>query len=317
MQMLVRGGGNSIWACSLSSSGAFNGDWVNIPGVILDPPALAWSTAASKMLMVVRGTGNTIWAATFNSSGVFENNWTSIPGAMLSTPGLAYNPNTNKMWMVAQGGGNAIWKGSISITSGTPATISFDGNWQSISGAIFDTPALAWSPNYPGGARMVMVVRGGGNAIWRATLDSSGTFMNDWQQMSGAIFDPAALALNSSTNNMLMVVRGGEPFTGYWTGHYYSYWGDSDVLYVSMSQNESFLSGYITTLSHEVGWVYSYPFSGTVSGNNFYISFNFSYGFSSYTNVYYGTFNNINNITGHYTISGFDYYDEGTFTLTR
>jgi hypothetical protein len=213
--------------------------------------------------------------------------------------------------MLVQGGGNTIWKASISI-SGT--TISFDNNWQQIPGAIFDPPALTWNQ---GVSSMQMVVRGGGNTIWRATLDSSGAFMNDWQQMSGAIFDPVALATNTSNNNMLMVVRGSEPFTGYWSGRWYSYWGDSSVLYVSMTQNESTITGYITVYSYEIGWVYDYPFSGTVSGNNFHITFNFPYGFTSYTNVYYGTLSNINNITGHYTISGFDYYDEGTFTLSR
>jgi hypothetical protein len=141
--------------------------------------------------------------------------------------------------------------------------------------------------------------------------------MNDWAQMSGAIFDPVALAWNQNTNNLQMVVRGGEPFTGYWTGRWNSYWGNSSVLYVTMTQNESTISGYITDYSYEIGWVYSYPFSGTVSGNNFYVTFNFPYGFSSYTNVYYGTLNNINNISGHYYIYGGDYYDEGTFTLTR
>jgi hypothetical protein len=320
MLMVVRGGGNGIWAGTFNSSGVFEGNWAQISGAIYDPPALSLitlptvPTITNKVLMVVRGAGNTIWAATFNSNGVFENNWTQIPGTILSAPALTWNPNTGRVWMLVQGVGNTIWKASFS-TSGS--TIFFDGNWQQISGTMLDSPALTWSPSYPGGGRMLMVVRGGGNTIWKATLDSNGNFMNDWQQMTGSIFDPPALALNQSNNNMLMVVRGGEPFTGYWTGTWRSYYGGSSVLYVTMSQNESTISGYITVYSYEIGWVYNYPVSGTVSGNNFYITFDFPYGFFVYDNVYSGTLNNINNITGYYSISGFDYYDAGTFTLSR
>jgi hypothetical protein len=313
MQMVVRGGGNSIWACSLSSSGGFNNDWIQIPGAILDPPALTWiPDPVNKMLMVVRGTGDTIWAATFNSSGNFEGNWTQIPGAILSTPALACS--TSVAWMVVQGGGNTIWKASISIISGTPPTISFNGNWENIPGAIFDPVALTWSPNYPGGGRMQMVVRGGGDTIWKASLDSSGAFMNDWQQIPGAIFDPVALATNTSTNNMLMVVRGGEPFTGYWTGQYQSDLGGSGDLALSLTQNESTISGSVSIYDDLRGWV-TIPFSGTASGNNIYVPF---YVTSSFTNVtLYGTLSDINHISGYYyTVSRFE-NESGTFTLSR
>jgi hypothetical protein len=213
--------------------------------------------------------------------------------------------------MLVQGGGNTIWKASISI-SGT--TISFDNNWQQIPGAIFDPPALTWSPNYPGGGRMQMVVRGGGDAIWRATLDSSGAFMNDWELIPGAIFDPVALATNTDTNNMLMVVRGSEPFTGYWSGQYVSDFGGSGDLYLSLTQNGSTLSGSVTIYDDLVGWT-TIGFSGTVSGNDFYIPF---YVPSSFTNVtLYGTLIDINYISGHYNATSRFESEGGTFTLTR
>ena len=159
-----------------------------------------------------------------------------------------------------------------------------------------------------------MVVRGGGDTVWKASLDSSGVFQNDWQQMSGSIFDPPALALNSSTNNLQMVVRGGEPFTGYWTGQYNSDLGDSGYLALSITQNESTISGYLAVYDDVDGWV-TIPFSGTVSGNNFYVAVYVPSSFSTVT--FDGTLNDINHISGYYYSMGPDGNEGGTFTLTR
>jgi hypothetical protein len=109
MQMVVRGGGDSIWAASFNSSGVFNSDWTFIPGSIPSSPALAWDGGTQKMQMVVRGGGDTIWAATFGSNGTFNNDWTQIPGSTPSTPGIAYL-RSGCMFIVVQGSDNSIWK---------------------------------------------------------------------------------------------------------------------------------------------------------------------------------------------------------------
>jgi hypothetical protein len=206
MQMVVRGGGNTIWACSLSSSGAFNNDWVQIPGAIFDPPALAWNDVAGKMQMVVRGGGNTIWAATFSNSGPtisFDGNWAQIPGAILSAPALTWIPApTNKMWMLVQGEGNTIWKASFSTIG---STISFDGNWAQIPGAILSAPALAWNLV---ASKMQMVVRGGRDSIWAATFNSNGTFNSDWTHIPGGTPSSLGMVYLPSINSMCIVVRG-------------------------------------------------------------------------------------------------------------
>jgi hypothetical protein len=211
LQMVVRGGGDSIWAGTFDSNGTFNNDWTQIPGAILSPPALAWNPSAGKMKMVVRGGGNTIWAATFSNSGPtisFDSNWTQIPGAILSAPALAWIPApTNKMWMLVQGGGNTIWKASFG-TSGS--NISFDGNWAQIPGAILSAPALAWNPNYSGvgSGRMQMVVRGGGDSIWAATFNSNGTFNSDWTHIPGGTPSSPGGVYLPSMNFICIVIRG-------------------------------------------------------------------------------------------------------------
>jgi hypothetical protein len=206
IQMVVRGGGDSIWSTLLNADGTQDGSWVQIPGAILSTPALAWNPnypGGPRMQMVVRGGGDSIWRATFNSSGTFMNDWVQIPGAILSTPALAWNPSAGKMQMVVRGGGDSIWAILLNA-DGTQ-----DGGWVQIPGAIFSTPALAWNPNYPGGGRMQMVVRGGGDSIWAASFNSSGVFNSDWTFIPGSIPSSPALAWDGGTQKMQMVVRGG------------------------------------------------------------------------------------------------------------
>ena len=198
LQMVVRGGGDSIWAGSLSSTGTFNNDWVQIPGAILDSPALAWNPSANKMQMVVRGGANSIWAASFSSSGAFNNDWVQIPGAILDPPAMAWNPSANKMQMVVRGGGDSIWAASFSSSG------AFNNDWTFIPGSIPSSPALAWNPS---ANKMQMGVRGGANSIWAASFSSSGAFNSDWVQILGATSDPPALVYLPA-GYIYLVVRG-------------------------------------------------------------------------------------------------------------
>jgi hypothetical protein len=204
MLMVVRGGGDSVWAGTFDSNGTFNNDWTQIPGAIYDPPALAWNDVAGKMQMVVRGGGNSIWAGTFNSSGLFEGNWQQIPGAIYDPPALTWIPDpVNKMLMVVRGTGDTIWAATFN-SSGV-----FENNWTQIPGAILSAPALACNPDT---GVAWMVVQGGGNTIWKASINISGTtisFDNNWQQIPGAILSAPALAWHLSADKMQMVVRGG------------------------------------------------------------------------------------------------------------
>ena len=88
LQMVVRGGDDSIWTATFNSSGVFNNDWASIPGNTPSVPALAWNPVANKLQIVVRASNDSIWAASFNSSGVFNNDWTPVPGSTPSTPAL-------------------------------------------------------------------------------------------------------------------------------------------------------------------------------------------------------------------------------------
>jgi uncharacterized protein (DUF362 family) len=208
MQIVVRGGGDSIWSGTFDSNGAFMNDWVQIPGAILSAPALAWNQAGNKMQMVVRGEGNTIWSTLLNADGSQDGSWAQIPGAILSGPALAWSqdyPGGARMLMVVQGGGNSIWAGTFN-SSGV-----FEANsWVQIPGAILSAPALAWNPNYPGGARMQIAVRGEGGSIWSGALDSNGALNDDhgWTPISGVILSAPTLAWNEIAQKMQMVVRG-------------------------------------------------------------------------------------------------------------
>ena len=182
--------------------GIFNNDWTLVPGLTPSGPALAWNPVANNLQMVVRGEGNSIWTGTFNSSGTFNNVWTQITGATIDSPALAWNPVALEMQMVVRGGGDTIWTATFN-SSGT-----FNNDWTQISGTTPDYPALAWDPNYPGGGRMQLVVRGGGNSIWTATFNSTGAFNNDWTQVPGATPSAPALAWNEGTQKMQMAVRG-------------------------------------------------------------------------------------------------------------
>jgi hypothetical protein len=209
MQMAVRGLNDTLWTSTFNSTGTFMNDWVQIPGTILSGPALAWNPnypGGARMQMVACGGGNSIWRATFNSGGTFMNDWAQIPGTILSAPALAWVSPTDKMLMVVRGGGDSIWFTLLNADG------SQYGSWAQIPGTTLSAPALAWNPNYPGGARMQMAVRGLNDTIWTSTFDSTGTFMNDWVQIPGFIFEAPALTWNPNYPGgarMQMVVRGG------------------------------------------------------------------------------------------------------------
>jgi M6 family metalloprotease-like protein len=198
MQVVVRGGGNTIWRGTFNSSGTFMNDWAQIPGAILDAPALAWNPLVNEVQMAVRGLNDTIWASTFDSTGTFMNDWVQIPGTTLSAPALAWNPIAQKILMVVRGGGNSIWRATFN-SSGT-----FMNDWVQIPGAILDAPALAWNPLV---TEVQMSVRGGGDSIWAASFNSSGTFNYDWTQVSG--YTPSAPAIvYLPSGDVCIVVRG-------------------------------------------------------------------------------------------------------------
>jgi hypothetical protein len=201
MQIVVRGGGDTIWAGTFKSRGVFEvGSWVQIPGAILSAPALAWNPVAQKMQIVVRGVGDTIWAGTFNSSGVFEvGSWVQIPGAILSAPALAWNQGANKMQIVVHGGGNTIWAATFDSNGG------FNNDWTPIPGSTPATPALAGNATTN---KLHIVVRGMDDGLWTASFGSNGTFDNNWSRIPGTTPSAPALAWNL-TDKFHIIVRGG------------------------------------------------------------------------------------------------------------
>jgi hypothetical protein len=180
--------------------------------------------------MVLQGWGNTIWTAIFNSAGKFMNDSTQILGAILSAPALAWNPNYpggGRMQMAVRGLNDTIWASTFDSTG------TFMNDWVQIPGATLSGPALAWNPNYPGGGRMQMAVRGLNDTIWASTFDSTGTFMNDWVQIPGATLSGPALAWNQGTGKMQIAVRGGGD--SIWTGTFDSVNGTFNNDWVQIS----------------------------------------------------------------------------------
>jgi hypothetical protein len=200
MQIVVRGGGDTIWGATFDSSGTFNDDWTPIPGSTPSEPALAWNPIIQKVQIVVRGGGDTIWAGTFGSNGTFNGDWTLIPGSTPSPPALAWNTTTNRLHIIVRGMDDGLWAASFG-SSGT-----FDDNWSRIPGMTPSAPALAWNL----ADKFHIMVCGGGDTIWAGTFDSSGVFeANSWRQIPGAILDTPGLGwIPTPANKMLMVVRG-------------------------------------------------------------------------------------------------------------
>ena len=105
-------------------------------------------------------------------------------------------------------------------------------------------------------------------------------------------------------------------WSGTWTSSYYPY--DSGSLNGNITQTGSSLTGTMNVYATECGNFLGLTLTGSVSGD--VASFNFTaycylngYNSLSYTN---GSISG-NTMTGSYTISGLDYYDAGTFSLTR
>ena len=168
------------------------------------------------------------YVLTVNASGTGSGTVTSSSGEISYTYPTANSGSVNVNYgnsilltATASAHSNAAWAGcdstggnayvatcTISSMSGARtaiATFTFTPVWQSIPGAIFSTPTIAWNPV---SSKIQMVVQGSGNDIWSSTFNSDGTFNNDWVQIPGAIISPAALAWNPTSNKLHMVVRG-------------------------------------------------------------------------------------------------------------
>jgi hypothetical protein len=64
MQMVVRGGGDTIWTSTFDSTGTFNNDWTQIPGFSPSAPGMIYLPTGT-MCIVVRGSDNSIWEMQF------------------------------------------------------------------------------------------------------------------------------------------------------------------------------------------------------------------------------------------------------------
>jgi len=117
----------------------------------------------------------------------------------------------------------------------------------------------------------------------------------------------------------LTEVAAAPDFSGVWQGGYSSYSGDSGSTYANITQTESSLSGTLSVTNTECGDFSSLPLTGTVSGNfaSFRATAKCPLDNLNYSLLYTQGEITGNTMDGYYAVSGPDYYDSGTFSLSK
>ena len=107
--------------------------------------------------------------------------------------------------------------------------------------------------------------------------------------------------------------------SGDWQGSWVSYYESSGGLSVHIIQNETSLSGHLTISNTDCGTFTNLTLNGTVSNNSIDLTSSahcYMDGLN-YSLEYTGGSVNGNVCSGYYFVYGPDYYDSGTFELTR
>jgi hypothetical protein len=61
VQLVVRGGDDSLWLSSFDGSGAFRNNWTTMTGATPSSPAAALNGSLSMLQTVVRGANGSLW----------------------------------------------------------------------------------------------------------------------------------------------------------------------------------------------------------------------------------------------------------------
>jgi hypothetical protein len=195
-------------AISLSNHVPYNGTTVGAPSNVSTYSCSGWNESGPEKVHVITTTVTGDITATLSNLSVDLDIF--ILSACNPSSCVAYGDNSATYSNAPPGTYYIVVDGYYGASGSYTLTVTAS-NWTRISGFTPSSPALAWNPNYPGGARMQMVVRGSDNSIWTATFNSSGTFMNDWTKLNtGATPSGPALAWNQGTLKMQMAVRGGD-----------------------------------------------------------------------------------------------------------
>jgi hypothetical protein len=109
MQMVVRAWNNSMWVATFDATGNFNNDWASIPGMTVEPPALAWDEVEAEVGMLVRAADDSMWLSSFDGTGAFLNNWASIPGRTASPPAMTWHYGVSYMQVVVRASDGSVW----------------------------------------------------------------------------------------------------------------------------------------------------------------------------------------------------------------
>jgi hypothetical protein len=117
LDLLVRGGANTIWQGYRTSAEAPNVvHWDQLPGATIDAPVEAYRfTNTGTMLEVaVRGMDGGLYHNTLDIQKGQWASWTKIPGGTPSTPAMLVNPQWNdEVYLWVRGYDNGIYFGSI------------------------------------------------------------------------------------------------------------------------------------------------------------------------------------------------------------
>lgn len=167
VDVIVRGGGNSLWQASLN--GTALSSWVSLGGVLTsDPGVVSWGP--NRIDVFARGTDNGLWHIAWNGSAWSA--WSPLGGVITTGPDVS-SWGANRLDIFARGQDSGLWHKSWNGQQWS--------GWQSLGGVITSDPtAVSWGPN-----RIDIFARGQDNGLWHMAWNGYG--WSAWQSLGGGL----------------------------------------------------------------------------------------------------------------------------------
>ena len=198
LYVVVRGATNEIWSTTFDlSAHTWAASWTDLLGFSPSAPALAATSAASRLDLVVRGVDNQIYHKAF-TSGAWAAQWDTsnrlpVPDKTIGTPAIVSDGTT--LHIVVIGTEANIWY----------ATRTFAGVWStytSLTGSTPVTPTLVVDST----GALHLIVQGQDRAVYSKAKPSGGAWDAAWTSAGGQTAGtPAAVVLGSTVH---VVARG-------------------------------------------------------------------------------------------------------------
>ena len=152
--MVARASNDSIWFSTFNSTGAFNNDWVNIPGRTVSPPGMAYVSTAGYLAIVVRASDNSIWEMLSSCASIspasISYDWTGGTGSVnvVAPSTCNWTATSHASWITITSGTSGSGNGTVYYSvSANPGPNSRTGTL-TIAGQTFTVTQAAPSCTY-------------------------------------------------------------------------------------------------------------------------------------------------------------------------